>query len=106
MAGNAACHARGLWGGWPSLLTRNLNMFTLIALGVAVAWGYSMVAALAPGIFPRSVFNEMGAVRVYFEASAVITALSLLGQILELRAHSQTNAAITLLLPVKTHCCT
>jgi Cu+-exporting ATPase len=94
-----------LWGGWPffvrgwqSLVTRNLNMFTLIALGVAVAWGYSMVAALAPGIFPRSVFNEMGVVPVYFEAAAVITALVLLGQVLELRARSQTNAAIKLLL--------
>ena len=93
-----------LWGGWPffvrawrSLLTRNLNMFTLIALGVGVAWGYSMIAALAPGIFPRSVFH-MGVVPVYFEAAAVITALVLLGQVLELRARSQTNAAIKLLL--------
>jgi Cu+-exporting ATPase len=94
-----------LWGGWPffvrgwqSLLTRNLNMFTLIGLGVAVAWSYSMVAALAPGIFPRSVFNHMGVVPVYFEAAAVIVALVLLGQVLELRARSQTNAAIRLLL--------
>lgn len=94
-----------LWGGWPffvrgwqSLVTRNLNMFTLIGLGVAVAWGYSMVAAMAPGIFPRSVFNDMGVVPVYFEAAAVITALVLLGQVLELRARSQTNAAIKLLL--------
>ena len=94
-----------LWGGWPffvrgwrSLLTRNLNMFTLIALGVSVAWGYSMVAALVPEIFPRSVFNAMGVVPVYFEAAAVITALVLLGQVLELRARSQTNAAIKLLL--------
>jgi Cu+-exporting ATPase len=94
-----------LWGGWPffvrgwqSLVTRNLNMFTLIGLGVAVAWGYSMVAALAPGIFPRAVFNAMGVVPVYFEASAVIVALVLLGQVLELRARSQTNAAIKLLL--------
>ena len=94
-----------LWGGWPffvrgwqSLLTRNLNMFTLIGLGVAVAWGYSMVAALVPGIFPLSVFNEMGVVPVYFEAAAVITTLVLLGQVLELRARSQTNAAIKLLL--------
>ncbi|MHB0982820.1 MAG: heavy metal translocating P-type ATPase [Thiobacillus sp.] len=93
-----------LWGGWPffvrgwrSLLTLNLNMFTLIALGVGVAWGYSMVAVLAPGIFPRSVFH-MGVVPVYFEAAAVITALVLLGQVLELRARSQTNAAIKLLL--------
>ena len=94
-----------LWGGWPffvrgwrSLVTRNLNMFTLIGLGVAVAWGYSMVAALAPGLFPRAVFNDMGVVPVYFEAAAVITALVLLGQVLELRARSQTNAAIKLLL--------
>jgi Cu+-exporting ATPase len=93
-----------LWGGWPffvrgwrSLLTRNLNMFTLIALGVGVAWVYSMVAVLTPGIFPRSVFH-MGVVPVYFEAAAVITALVLLGQVLELRARSQTNAAIKLLL--------
>jgi len=94
-----------LWGGWPffvrgwrSLVTRNLNMFTLIGLGVAVAWGYSMVAALAPWLFPRAVFNAMGVVPVYFEAAAVITALVLLGQVLELRARSQTNAAIKLLL--------
>ncbi len=94
-----------LWGGWPffvrgwqSLVTRNLNMFTLIGLGVGVAWGYSMVAALVPDIFPRSVFNEWGVVPVYFEAAAVITALVLLGQVLELRARSQTNAAIKLLL--------
>ena len=94
-----------LWGGWPffvrgwnSLLTRNLNMFTLIALGVAVAWGYSMVAVLFPAIFPRAVFNAMGVVPVYFEAAAVIVALVLLGQVLELRARSQTNTAIKLLL--------
>ncbi len=93
-----------LWGGWPffvrgwrSLLTLNLNMFTLIALGVGVAWSYSTVAVLAPGIFPRPVFH-MGVVPVYFEAAAVITALVLLGQVLELRARSQTNAAIKLLL--------
>ena len=94
-----------LWGGWPffvrgwrSLVTRNLNMFTLIGLGVAVAWSYSVVAALLPGIFPRAVFDEMGVVPVYFEAAAVITALVLLGQVLELRARSRTNAAIKLLL--------
>ncbi|MGV8991395.1 MAG: heavy metal translocating P-type ATPase [Thiobacillus sp.] len=94
-----------LWGGWPffvrgwrSLLTWNLNMFTLIGLGVSVAWGYSMVAAFMPGIFPPAVFNEMGVVPVYFEAAAVITALVLLGQVLELRARSQTNTAIKLLL--------
>jgi hypothetical protein len=94
-----------LWGGWPfyvravrSLITRNLNMFTLIALGVSVAWVYSVVAVLLPGIFPPSVRNEMGLVPVYFEAAAVITVLVLLGQVLELRARSQTNAAIKLLL--------
>ncbi len=94
-----------LWGGWPffergwkSLVTRNLNMFTLIGLGVSVAWAYSVVAVLAPEIFPRSVFNEMGVVPVYFEAAAVITALVLLGQVLELRARSRTNAAIKMLL--------
>lgn len=94
-----------LWGGWPffvrgwlSLVTRNLNMFTLIALGVAVAWIYSVVATLAPGIFPRAVFNAMGVVPVYFEAAAVIVALVLMGQVLELRARSHTNAAIKLLL--------
>lgn len=94
-----------VWGGWifyvravQSVINRNLNMFTLIGLGVAVAWSYSVVAAVIPGIFPRSVFNEMGVVPVYFEAAAVITALVLLGQVLELRARSQTNAAIKLLL--------
>ena len=94
-----------VWGGWifyvrawQSLITRNLNMFTLIGLGVAVAWLYSAVAVLAPGMFPASVYNEMGVVPVYFEAAAVITALVLLGQVLELRARSQTNTAIKMLL--------
>jgi len=94
-----------VWGGWPfyvravqSVMTWNLNMFTLIGLGVAVAWTYSVVAAVAPNIFPASVFNEMGVVPVYFEAAAVITTLVLLGQVLELRARSLTNAAIKLLL--------
>lgn len=94
-----------LWGGWvfyvrcwQSLVTRNLNMFTLIGIGVAVAWIYSVSGTVFPGIFPESVFNEMGVVPVYFEAAAVITALVLLGQVLELRARSQTNAAIKLLL--------
>lgn len=94
-----------LWGGWPfftrgwkSLVTRHLNMFTLIALGISVAWGYSVFAVLLPGIFPDSVRNEMGVIPVYFEASAVITALVLLGQVLELRARNQTNAAIKMLL--------
>ena len=94
-----------LWGGWPffvrgwqSVVTRNLNMFTLIALGVGVAWTYSTVAVIAPGIFPPSVFNEVGVVPVYFEAAAVITTLVLLGQVLELRARSKTNEAIRMLL--------
>ena len=94
-----------LWGGWPffvrgwhSVLTWNLNMFTLIALGVSVAWIYSTVALLFPQIFPSVMQMEGGLVHVYFEAAAVITVLVLLGQVLELRARSQTNAAITLLL--------
>jgi Cu+-exporting ATPase len=84
--------------GWQSIVTRNLNMFTLIAIGVGIAWGYSVVAVLLPGIFPPAVFSTAGVVPVYFEAAAVITALVLLGQVLELRARSQTNAAIRLLL--------
>ncbi|MDH3537655.1 MAG: heavy metal translocating P-type ATPase, partial [Gammaproteobacteria bacterium] len=94
-----------LWCGWPffergwlSLVTRNLNMFTLIAIGVGVAWSYSVVALLAPGIFPADMLHAGGTVPVYFEAAAVITALVLLGQVLELRARSHTNAAIKLLL--------
>lgn len=93
-----------LWGGWPfyvrgvqSVINRNLNMFTLIGLGVSVAWAYSVVAMLLPGIFPQAMLHG-GVVMVYFEAAAVITALVLLGQVLELRARSQTNAAIKLLL--------
>lgn len=94
-----------VWGGWifyvraiQSVITRNLNMFTLIGLGVSVAWTYSVIATVVPGIFPQAVFNDMGVVPVYFEAAAVITTLILLGQVLELRARSQTNAAIKLLL--------
>lgn len=94
-----------LWGGWvfyvravQSVINRSLNMFTLIGLGISVAWIYSVVAVLFPGIFPEAVFNEFGVVPVYFEAAAVITALVLLGQVLELRARSQTNAAIKMLL--------
>jgi len=93
------------WGGWvffvrcwQSLLTRNLNMFTLIGIGVGIAWGYSVVGTVFPGVFPASVQNDMGVIPVYFEAAAVITALVLLGQVLELRARSQTNAAIKMLL--------
>ncbi len=84
--------------GWASLVNRHLNMFTLIALGVGVAWIYSVVATFWPAVFPELMRNEAGAVAVYFEAAAVITALVLLGQVLELRARSQTSAAIKLLL--------
>ncbi|HJO11866.1 MAG: heavy metal translocating P-type ATPase [Gammaproteobacteria bacterium] len=94
-----------LWGGWPffvrgwqSILTWNLNMFTLIAMGVSVAWVYSVVALLLPQIFPPIMQLEGGSVEVYFEAAAVIIALVLLGQVLELRARSRTNAAIQMLL--------
>ncbi|RKZ98075.1 MAG: copper-transporting ATPase [Gammaproteobacteria bacterium] len=94
-----------IWGGWPfyvravqSVVTWNLNMFTLIGLGVSVAWTYSMVALLLPGIFPPVMQMEGGLIDVYFEAAAVITALVLLGQVLELRARSQTNDAIKMLL--------
>jgi len=93
-----------LWGGWPffqrgwlSLKTLHLNMFTLIAMGTGVAWTYSMVATLAPGIYPAS-FREGGNVAVYFEAAAVITVLVLLGQVLELRARERTSGAIKALL--------
>jgi Cu+-exporting ATPase len=93
-----------LWGGWPffvrgwaSLVTRNLNMFTLIALGVAAAYGFSVVATLAPDLFPHS-FRMGGAVAVYFEPAAVIVVLVLLGQVLELRARSRTGTAIRNLL--------
>ena len=84
--------------GWQSLLTRHLNMFTLIAMGTGVAWVYSMVATLAPGVFPEMFRMHGGAVAVYFEAAAVITALVLLGQVLELRARSRTSSAIRMLL--------
>jgi Cu+-exporting ATPase len=84
--------------GWTSLKTRNLNMFTLIAIGVGVAWSYSLVALLLPGVFPPEMKHAGGTVAVYFEASAVIVTLVLLGQVLELRARSHTNAAIRLLL--------
>ena len=94
-----------LWGGWPfferfwdSLKTRNLNMFTLIGLGVGVAYGYSLVATLAPDLFPPSLRTMGGLVPVYFEAAAVITTLVLLGQVLELRARSATGRAIRALL--------
>ena len=94
-----------LWAGWPffvrgwqSLLTRNLNMFTLIALGTGVAWSYSVIATFAPQIFPDAFRDMHGAVSVYFEAAAVITVLVLLGQVLELRARDRTSGAIKALL--------
>lgn len=94
-----------LWGAWPffirgwrSVVTRNLNMFTLIGLGIGVAYVYSLVAVLFPELFPASFRDAEGLVAVYFEAAAVITTLVLLGQVLELRARSQTNAAIRALL--------
>ena len=84
--------------GWQSVVTRNLNMFTLIALGTGVAFLYSAVATLAPGLFPPAFRGHDGAVAVYFEAAAVITVLVLLGQVLELRARAQTSGAIRALL--------
>ncbi|WP_353253345.1 heavy metal translocating P-type ATPase [Salinisphaera sp. PC39] len=94
-----------LWSGWPffergyrSVATWNLNMFTLIALGVGVAYVYSVVATIFPHIFPPSFQDESGRVAVYFEAAAVIVTLVLVGQVMELRARSQTNAAIKALL--------
>jgi P-type Cu+ transporter len=94
-----------LWAGWPffvravqSLRTRNLNMFTLIAMGVGVAWLYSVVATLAPSVFPSAFRGADGMVPIYFEAAAVITVLVLVGQVLELRAREQTGGAIRALL--------
>jgi len=94
-----------LWAGWPffergsaSLKTGNLNMFTLIALGVGVAWTYSVVATAAPGVFPPAFRDADGAVSVYFEVAAVITTLVLLGQVLELNARERTGGAIRALL--------
>jgi Cu+-exporting ATPase len=84
--------------GWRSLVTRNLNMFTLIAMGTGVAWTYSVVATLAPQLFPPAFRDMHGAVAVYFEAAAVITVLVLLGQVLELRARQKTSGAIRALL--------
>ncbi|OGP10945.1 MAG: copper-translocating P-type ATPase [Deltaproteobacteria bacterium GWA2_45_12] len=93
-----------LWGGWPfftrgwqSIVNKSLNMFTLIGLGVGVAYVYSVIATLFPDLFPES-FREMGNVAVYYEAAGVIVTLILLGQVLELKARSQTNAAIKKLL--------
>jgi len=94
-----------LWAGWPffqrgwaSLVTRHLNMFTLIALGTGTAYVYSLVATFAPGIFPAGFRGMGGTVAVYYEAAAVITVLVLLGQVLELRAREQTGGAIRALL--------
>ena len=94
-----------LWAGWPffvrgwqSLVTRNLNMFTLIALGTGVAWLYSVVATFAPGIFPAAFRGHDGSVAVYYESAAVVTVLVLLGQVLELRAREATSGAIKALL--------
>jgi P-type Cu+ transporter len=97
-----------IWGGWPffvrgwqSVVSRNLNMFTLIALGTGVAWVYSLVAIAAPQLFPPAFRDAHGNVAVYFEAAAVITALVLLGQVLELRARARTSGAIKALLGLK-----
>lgn len=94
-----------LWAGWPffergmaSVVNRSLNMFTLIGMGIGVAWLYSVVATVLPGIFPSSMRGMDGSVPVYFEAAAVITALALLGQVLELRAREQTSGAMKALL--------
>lgn len=94
-----------LWAGWPffargwaSIQSRNLNMFTLIAIGTGAAWLYSMAAVLTPDIFPPSFRQETGTIAVYFEAAAVITVLVLLGQVLELRAREKTGGAIRALL--------
>ena len=84
--------------GWASLHSHNLNMFTLIAMGTGVAWAYSVVAALAPGLFPAAFHAPDGTVAVYFEAAAVIIVLVLLGQVLELRARERTSGAIKALL--------
>jgi Cu+-exporting ATPase len=94
-----------LWAGWPffvrgwtSLVTRSLNMFTLIAMGIGVAWVYSAVATVVPQVFPPAFRGPDGSVAVYFEAAAVITVLVLLGQVLELKAREQTSGAIKALL--------
>src|SRR3569832_359922 len=93
------------WAGWPfftrawaSLISRNLNMFTLIALGTGVAWTYSVVATVFPHLFPSAFRDKGGLVPVYYEAAAVITVLVLLGQVLELRAREHASGAIRALL--------
>lgn len=92
------CGAPFFVRGWSSIVSRNLNMFTLIAIGTGAAWGYSAVALVAPGFFPPAFRDAHGGVAVYFESAAVIVTLVLLGQVLELRARSQTGAAIRALL--------
>jgi len=94
-----------LWAGWPffqrgwaSVVNRSANMFTLIAMGIGVAYAYSVVATVAPGVFPPSFLGAEGEAHVYFEAAAAITALVLLGQVMELRARSQTSSALRALL--------
>ncbi|AHE67174.1 cation transport ATPase [Legionella oakridgensis ATCC 33761 = DSM 21215] len=94
-----------LWCGWPffqragkSFVSKHLNMFTLISIGIGVAWGYSVFAALFPALFPKTFRNAQGMVAVYFEAAAMITTLVLLGQVLELKARKQTGSAIRALL--------
>ena len=94
-----------LWGAWPffvrgwhSIVNRSLNMFTLIAIGVGVSYVFSVIATLFPDIFPHSFRDHGGTVPVYFEAAAVITTLVLLGQVLELKARSQTSSALKALL--------
>lgn len=94
-----------LWAGapfferaWQSIVNRHLNMFTLIAMGTGVAWVYSVIATVAPGLFPETFRSGEGAVAIYFEAAAVITVLVLLGQVLELQAREQTGGAIRALL--------
>jgi len=94
-----------LWGGWPffqrgwvSVKNRHLNMFTLIAMGTGTAYVYSLIATLAPGVFPESFFGPSGRPEVYFEVSAIIVTLVLLGQVLELRARRETGSAIKALL--------
>ncbi len=93
------------WAGWPffqrgwaSLVTRNFNMFTLIALGIGIAWLYSLIATFLPDVFPPSFRGPDGSVAVYFEAAAVITVLTLLGQVLELKARDRTSGAVRALL--------
>lgn len=94
------------WAGWPffvrgakSVASRHLNMFTLVSLGVGASWLYSLVAVLAPGLFPASMRGADGRIGTYLEAAAVIVTLVLLGQVLELRARDQTSAGVGLSKP-------